>query len=104
MAQFDVFENSNSGSADRVPYLLDLQADLFDELATRVVAPLIPVEEFGTPATRLNPVVTVSGKTLIVSVSELAGISSSVLRTKAGSLAEHRSEIVAALDFLFIGS
>jgi len=44
MRQFDVVENRNPDTRDQAPYLLLLQADLFDDRATRVVAPLIPAD------------------------------------------------------------
>ncbi len=44
MAQFDVHRNRASRE---YPYLLDLQADLLRDLATRVVAPLTPPRTFG---------------------------------------------------------
>ncbi len=40
MAQFDVYANPNPDSQQQIPYLVDIQADLLDHLATRVVAPL----------------------------------------------------------------
>lgn len=36
MRQFDIVENANADSGQHVPYLLILQAPLFDDLATRV--------------------------------------------------------------------
>lgn len=44
MRQFDVVENANPDTRSEVPYLLLLQADLFDDLETRVVAPLISAD------------------------------------------------------------
>lgn len=41
MAQFDVYENPDPNSKATVPYLLDVQADLLNKLATRVVVPLM---------------------------------------------------------------
>ena len=35
MAQFDVYENPNPASQKSIPYLLDVQTDLLDNLATR---------------------------------------------------------------------
>ncbi len=41
MSQFDVFDNPNDNTNQSMPYLLDVQSDLLDNLATRVVVPLI---------------------------------------------------------------
>jgi len=40
MAQFDVHRNRDVHTRDLFPYLLDVQTDMLDRLATRVVAPL----------------------------------------------------------------
>ena len=37
MAQFDVYHNPNPATRKTIPYLLDVQADLLDAMATRVV-------------------------------------------------------------------
>ena len=41
MAQFDVYRNTNSATRKSIPYVLDVQTDLLDTLATRVVVPLV---------------------------------------------------------------
>jgi toxin CcdB len=42
MARFDVHENPSRRSRARVVYLLDIQADMLSDLATRLVVPLVP--------------------------------------------------------------
>ena len=41
MAQFDVYENENELTNEKVPYLLDIQNDILDSINTRVVIPLV---------------------------------------------------------------
>lgn len=103
MAQFDVYENRNPETKSTIPYLLDLQADLFDNLATRVVAPLITVAAMGKDAKHLNPRFRINQITVIMSTAELAGVNRHVLGDRVCSLKEHRTEIIASLDFLFTG-
>lgn len=103
MAQFDVYENSNPVTRQTVPYLLNLQSDLLDGLATRVVVPLVAAAAMGKPARHLNPVFTIKRAKVVMSTAELAGIPMRVLGNKVGSLKEHRTEIIVALDFLFTG-
>lgn len=104
MQQFDIVENANPGSKRHVPYLLILQAPLFDELTTRVVAPLIPRKAFGKPLAHLTPVISVADKVFVVSIAELAGVPISALGQKIDSVTNSRVEIISALDFLFTGS
>ncbi len=103
MAQFDVYANPNPATRELFPYLLDVQADLLDLLATRVVVPLAEADGFGKPLTHLNPVFTVMGIPVILSTAELAGVPLTSLGDKVGSLAGHREAIIAALDFLLTG-
>lgn len=103
MAQFDVYENQNPETEASIPYLLDLQTGLLDNLTTRVVVPLFTVTAMGKAATYLNPQFKINGTTVIMSTAELAGVNLRVLGDKVCSLKDHRTEIIAALDFLFTG-
>jgi toxin CcdB len=47
MGRFDVYRNARPGS--RFPLLLDVQADLLADLATRIVIPLMSDRETGAP-------------------------------------------------------
>ncbi len=103
MAQFDVYRNPDPRTHQTIPYLLDVQSDLLDALATRVVVPLIRMEAMGKPARHLNPCFEIDGQKVFMSTPELAGIALHHLGARAGSLAQHRDEIIAALDFVFTG-
>jgi len=41
MAQYDVYENTNQETCQTFPYMLDIQADVLNDLPTRVVVPLV---------------------------------------------------------------
>jgi toxin CcdB len=99
MAKFDIFSSPSSGAA----YLLDLQDELIDTLATRVVAPLIAAGDVGKRMKILNPVIPVDGTDYILMTHLLAAIPVSALQRKIGSAALQRNEIIASLDFLFTG-
>ncbi|MDP1559638.1 MAG: CcdB family protein [Nitrosomonas sp.] len=103
MAQFDVYLNPNADTHSVVPYLLDVQNDLLDTLATRVVAPLVLTEEMGLAARHLNPQFKIKGVGVVMSTAELAGVSNRSLGDKIASLKNKRDEIIAALDLLFSG-
>jgi toxin CcdB len=40
MAQFDVYPNPNPASRDRVPFVVNVQSDLLEQLPSRLVMPL----------------------------------------------------------------
>ena len=104
MQQFDVLENKNPDTRDQVPYLLLLQADLFEDLATQVVAPLISVDRFGSRLDWLTPLVKVGTSEYVVSIPEMAGVPASVIGGRVGPADSQRQEFISALDFLFTGS
>jgi len=103
MAQFDIYTNCNPETCQAIPYLLDLQADFLENLATRVVVPLYTAAAFGKAATHLNPSFPVQQTRVVMSTAELAGVALIHLGDNVGSLKEYRQEIIAALDFLFTG-
>ena len=103
MAQFDVYVNQNPATKVTIPYLLDVQADLLSNLATRVVVPLIAASAMDKSAKHLNPHFAVKRTKVIMSTAELAGVTLSAIGVKVCSLKEHRNEIIAALDFLITG-
>jgi toxin CcdB len=101
MAQFDLFRHARN---KRYPFLLDLQADLLRDLATRVVAPLTTVKRLrGKPIGRLNPIVEVEGTEYAVLFQEMAALPVTALGATAGNLRTRHAELIAALDLLFTG-
>jgi toxin CcdB len=103
VAQFDVHKNPDSSTNRAIPFLLDVQADLLENLATRVVIPLYSVSVFGSPAKHLNPKFTIKRKVVVMSTAELADVPVTVLGEKIVNLKQEREAIIAALNFLFTG-
>jgi toxin CcdB len=103
MAQFDVYANPNAATKQTIPFLLDIQTDLLNNLLTRVVIPLYTVSAMGKAAKHLNLQFSVNRTTVIMSTAELAGVAVHTLGDKVCSLKEHRTEIIAAIDFLVTG-
>jgi toxin CcdB len=104
MAAFCVFQNPNPRTCAAVPFLLDVQSELFSVLGTRVVVPLYRPEAAGVQAmSRLTPVVSFLGQSLVAMVPELAGIPRRDLGPDSGDLASSRAEILQAIDLLLTG-
>lgn len=59
---------------------MDLQADLLIDLATRVAAPLIPLDASLRAASHLNPLFNVDGEKYMLGVQFLAAIPNRELR------------------------
>jgi toxin CcdB len=104
MAQFDVYRNANAASRSRIPYLVDVQSDLLEPLATRIVVPLCKPEVLsGKPAERLNPAFEVEGRRLLMLTPEIAGVPRKALGERVDNLAAKRAQIMAALDLAITG-
>lgn len=102
MAQFDVYTNPNQESRRWAPYIIDLQHDMLDSLATRIMAPLLLARSGDEPiAHRLNPVIDFQGERYFLSAAELASVPVSVLSNPLGNLSCRRDDLLAAVDMLF---
>jgi len=103
MAQFDVYENNNPETSRLFPFLLDVQADILENIPTRVVVPLLVKSAVNKPIPVLNPVLEVQGAEVIVSTTQLVGINARLLGNKVCSMKDKRDVIITALDLLFTG-
>jgi toxin CcdB len=103
MAQFDVFVNSVAATRRAYPFVVALQSDFAQNARGQIVAPVVPVASIPKVISRLTPVVALDGKEHMVLVPALAGMSVLDLRQRHASLASSRSELLAAIDFLFFG-
>lgn len=104
MAQFDVYRNPNPATRAKIPYLVDVQSELLDSLATRVVVPLCKSAVLkGRLAERLNPVFEVEGRKVCMLTPELAGIPVRILGAPVGNLSAERDALVSALDLIISG-
>lgn len=98
MAKYDVYaERSGAG------YFLDCQADLLGHLNTRLVVPLLPENVAPRPATRLNPVVDIQGKPMVMVTQFAAAIPVCEFGEKIVSLVAEQDAIGNALDMLITG-
>jgi toxin CcdB len=104
VAQFTVYRNKSPRSKSINPFLVDVQSGLLDDLQTRVMIPLTKASALAKkPLSNLTPALEFDGETYVLMTPQLAGVSRTDLGASAGSLAGRRQEIVAAIDFLFLG-
>ncbi len=102
MAQYDIHRNTGLNTAI-IPYMVVVQADLLDGLATRVVVPLVKRSEM-RPATDLNPVFEIEGVAVVFSAAEIAVLAGDELTGEiVGNLAIEQAPMARALEFLFSG-
>jgi toxin CcdB len=104
MAQFKAYENPNRATKKAYPYLLDIQSDMLDELRSTIVIPLCPTNLGGKAAiTKLCPILEIDGINYIALTQQIAGIDRKALGKEVCDLAQYRSEIISALDFVISG-
>lgn len=98
MARFDLYR-----SADADAYFLDVQADLMQDLNTRVVVPLLPPNIAPKPGYRLNPTFVIGGKDYVMVTQFISAARSSELPSASDNVSRHHDKITDALDMLFQG-
>lgn len=96
------FANPSSRASKNVPFVIVLQSDLISETKTVVVAPLVTAENL-RETQNLFPMVTIKGRRVAITVTELATMPRSLLKEPITTLDRERYRIVAALDLLFTG-
>lgn len=99
MAQFDVYANPQPDSARFVPYVLDVQSVLIDQLSTRLVVPLsrVGLQQARLPA-NLCLVLDVAGEPLVLMPHLAAPMLVRLLKKPAASLVHRSAEITGAMD------
>lgn len=103
MAQFDVHANPIRAARAAYPWVVVMQSPFADSSRERLVAPLVRRDAFPSSAGRLTPFVDIDGAEHVLLVPSLAAIRTQDLGTTVASVARHRVEILAAIDYLFFG-
>ena len=95
--QYDVYQTANQ------TYVLVLQSDTFESLATRVVARLVPENWPEPPLKHLSPKLFLGDLRLRLQSTEMATLTKKELGTFIGSAGHQRDEIIRACDLLLTG-
>lgn len=103
MAQFDVFVNPIVAARRAYPFVAVLQSDLADTGRERIVAPLAPRAKVPGTTGHLAPHVKVADTEYVLFVPRLTAVRVDDLHERRGQLAAYRDQVVAALDYLFLG-
>ena len=84
-------------------YVVDVQAALLYELATRTVVPLLPSADAPQPIRELNPLFDIAGVSHVMLTQAIATLPAKLLKGPITSLDSRHSEITRALDILLVG-
>lgn len=100
MARFDLFRVNSR----RIPLMVDVQAEILGDLASRVVIPLRAVEPAVEPQLpRLKTVLVIDDQPYLLLTTDIGAQPLHSLGKPIGNIKEHRDEITSAMDFLFQG-
>jgi toxin CcdB len=99
--QYDVCANRGR-NASRAPYFLVMQRDTVDGLPTRIVAPILRIDQ-GEFVTKVMVPVEVDGEKLTLSMPELFSMPTKQLGPAVVNLSERHADFVSALDRLITG-
>ncbi len=103
MAQYDVFVNPSRSADSGVPYVVVIQSDLLEGLATRLTIPLaIPDADIKAPPV-LCPRIEVKGQSLLALTHFTAPLPAKLLRRPVANVAAYSSVLIAALDAVLTG-
>lgn len=100
MACLDVY---SMPGGSQVGYVVDVQADLLSNLATRIVVPLLSEDAAPKPISELNPVFEILGVRYFMVTQATASIPGRELKRAVASLTDHHDRITRALDILLLG-
>jgi toxin CcdB len=98
MSRFSVYPNPSAHG-----YLVDVQADVMSHFNTRVVIPLLPLDDAPKPASTLNPLFDIDGRQHSLVTQYMAAVPARLLQNAAFSVDHRRDDIVAAIDLLLQG-
>ncbi len=104
MAQFDVYVNPSKQTGNTYPFILDIQNELIENIATRIVVPLGIAKKFDNEEMKgLTPRIEFEGTDLLIMIPQIASMPARALKEPIGTLIHLRDEIISALDFAITG-
>lgn len=103
MARLDIYDNPIAEDRDAFPYVMEIQSDLLYRFVERVCVPLAVPDAFPGMTHRLNPPITLQGRTVHVHPFSIAVFHASELRNPVGHARPDALTIDTALDMLLRG-
>ncbi|MEO1109844.1 MAG: CcdB family protein [Pseudomonadota bacterium] len=97
MARFDVCRLTDGN------LVVDVQADLLEELRTRIVIPLLKFDQAPKPAKYLNPVFEIDAQQYVLKTEFLSAVDKALLSKPIMNLGAKDTDITRALDMAFQG-
>lgn len=103
MARYDVFTNPSKSASDGIPYVVVIQSDLLDALATRMTVPLAVYDSQIKVPTTLCPTISVKGKRLHALAHYAAPLPAKALKRPLANLGSQADVLVSAINTVISG-
>ncbi|MCU0919541.1 MAG: CcdB family protein [Burkholderiaceae bacterium] len=103
MAQYDVYVNPSRSASNGIPYVVVVQSDLLEALATRWTMPLAEIDVAAKVPTALCPVIVVKGQRLHALAHYAAPLPAKALRRAVDNVAAQAPALVSAIDAVLSG-
>ncbi len=103
MARYDVYPHPDKALRKITPYLLDVQNNYIEAVATRVVIPMRDRREVDKPLRDLNPIFEIEGKSVLLDTTAIGAFPAALLKTPVARLVSQAAVITSALDTLLGG-
>ena len=103
MAQCVVFTNPSKSAADGIAYVVVIQSDLLDALATRMTIPLAVFDAQMKVPKALCPIVTVKGKRFHALAHYAAPLPTKALKRPLANVESQADMLVSAIDTVISG-
>jgi toxin CcdB len=102
MPRFDVHQYVVRKSP--VLAVVNVQADILESLATRLVVPLVPLVLMKDEALpRLKPRIAINGESFILMTTDMAALRTDALGRVIVNIEDQRQTVIDAIDFLLQG-
>jgi toxin CcdB len=103
MARYDVYPHPDPALRKTTPYLLDVQNNYIEAVATRMVVPMRDRRVVDKPLRDLNPIFEIEGKSVLLDTTAMGAFPAHLLKKPVARLASQASVITSALDTLLGG-
>ena len=102
LRQFNVYRNTSTATRDKLPYYMLIQDDYYDDLATRVIVPLVRVNKLPLWQSQLAPAVNIDFETYLNYSPMITNLNNNKINPKdfVCNLRNTRHDVIAAIDRL----
>lgn len=102
LKQFNVHRNPSAMTRDKLPYYMLIQDDCYEELATRVILPLMRNHQLPLWHSPLAPGINIEFETFLIYAPMITNINTHKINRKdfICNLRDSRHDVIAAIDRL----